>query len=61
MFLGIPKGIGIYNVELNMMPIEAEITAYKGCQAFIAVFILKELGREFLIEQSASRPQMIDL
>jgi hypothetical protein len=44
MFLSIPEGIGIYDIELDMMSVEAEITPDKSSQATVTIFILKEPG-----------------
>ena len=44
MFLSISQGVGINDIELDMMSVEAEITPDKGSQAIVTIFILKELG-----------------
>ena len=61
MFLCFTECFGIDHIELDMMTIEAEVAPDKRCEAIVTLFILKERRGKFLVEQSASGTQVVDL
>ena len=58
--LGITQGIGIYHIELYVMAVKAEIAADECSELVIAVFVLKKLRGELLVQEGAACPQVVN-
>ena len=58
-FLRITQGFGIDHVELDVVPVHAEITPDKLRNFPDCLVIIKKGRSKFLIQQSASGPKMV--
>jgi hypothetical protein len=61
MLLGILQCFSINHIELDMMSVKTEIASDQCRKIIIAVLILEKRGGKLLIQESTSRPQMINL
>ena len=61
MFLCLPQCLCTYNIELDMVSVEAEVAPYKSSEFTVALLIFEELRGELLVEKCASRFQVINL
>ena len=59
--LGMPESFSANNIELNMMTIKTEIASYESSKLRIALFIVKEIRREFLVQKCTAGAQMVNL
>jgi hypothetical protein len=59
--LGLAQGIRFHHVELNMMAVHFEIRTHQIGHLLDALVIRQKLGGEFLVEQGATRAQVVDL
>jgi hypothetical protein len=59
--LGSPKGLGIDNIELDMVALEFKIGSDKISEFIHSFFIGQKMGCELLVEKGASSSDMVHL
>jgi len=61
MLLRLPERVRGHDVELDVVPVELEIRPHQVAEIPDPLVVGQELGREFLVEERSTRPDMVDL